>query len=74
VVNDSCRVWEGSRLLGDLTIGASGGHSAGTSRRGSKDQEMEAPLGGVYKSRPDPGDVPHLGCMVQALAIDKRSK
>ena len=32
-------------------------------------------LGGLYsRRRPDPSDVPHMGFMVQTLAIDTRSK
>lgn len=66
-------MWDGNELLGDLTIGASGGRRSSTARRGSRDNG-EPTLPGIYSNRPDPADVAHMGQMVQALAIDKRSK
>lgn len=70
------RVWDGGHLLGDLTISAGVGGTGGGRRAKSRNEgeDEEGTMAGIYKHRPDSTDVPHLGCMVQALAIDKRSK
>lgn len=57
------RVWNGSKYLGDIIIGNSSLNQNGT---------PSDPI--LTNNRPQFSEIPHLGSMVQALAIDTRSR
>jgi hypothetical protein len=71
------RVWKGSSLVGDLIVGE-GGEGGGGMRRSAQARNnrrgsiREGDIDTEY--RVDSNDIPHYGGMVQALAIDVRSK
>lgn len=57
------RVWNCSQYLGDILIG-----NSSLSQRGIPSDPL------LTNNRPQFSEVPHLGFMVQALAIDTRSR
>lgn len=55
------RVWSGSDFLGDLVIG-------------NESPSQHSKDGRKASNAPDYAEIPHMGFMVQALAIDPRSR
>ena len=68
------RVWKGNTLAGDLVVGEGGGvkKSPAGDRRSRRGSIREDDVDTDY--RVDSDSVPHYGSLVQALAIDVRSK